>query len=33
MFGITLGRVLNGELYAQNFQMSNYLPLFTDYGK
>ena len=28
--GITRGRVLNGELYAQRFQKLIYLHLFTD---
>ena len=28
--GITCGRVLNGELYAQRFQQLSYLHLFTD---
>ena len=28
--GITCGRMLNGEVYAQKFQMSIYLHLFTD---
>ena len=29
--GITCGRMLNGELYAQNFQKLIYRHVFTDY--
>ena len=29
--GITRGRMLNGELYAQRFQKLIYMHLFTDY--